>query len=99
MDEFPYLAHETPGLPSIVRALYDSLRPGAGAAANRLRLILCGSAISVMADLLSGTRALRGRAALELRIPPFGYRDARGRWPRPGSSTAGATCSLTGGPL
>jgi hypothetical protein len=45
-----------------------------------VRLILCGSAISVMADLLSGTRALRGRAALELRVRPFGYRDAREYW-------------------
>jgi uncharacterized protein len=42
-----------------------------------LRLILCGSAISVMGDLLSGTKALRGRGALELRIRPFGYREAR----------------------
>ena len=64
LDEFPYLAEETPGLPSIVQSLYDSLGPGSGEQAPSLRLILCGSAISVMGDLLSGTRALRGRAAL-----------------------------------
>ena len=80
LDEFPYLCQENPGLPSIVQSLYDSLGPGAGADAAPLRLILCGSAISVMADLLSGTRALRGRAALELRVRPFGYRDAREYW-------------------
>jgi uncharacterized protein len=80
LDEFPYLCQETPGLPSIVQSLYDSLGPGAGPDAMPLRLILCGSAISVMGDLLSGTRALRGRAALELRVRPFGYRDARGYW-------------------
>jgi hypothetical protein len=78
LDEFPYLCQETPGLPSIVQSLYDSLGPGAGGLP--LRLVLCGSAISVMGDLLSGTKALRGRAALELRVRPFGYRDAREYW-------------------
>ena len=80
LDEFPYLTQETPGLPSIVQALYDDLGPGAGASSVPLRLVLCGSAISVMADLLSGTKALRGRAALELRVRSFGYRDAREYW-------------------
>lgn len=80
LDEFPYLCQETPGLPSIVQSLYDSLGPGAGTGAGPLRLILCGSAISVMGNLLSGTKALRGRAALELRVRPFGYRDAREYW-------------------
>jgi uncharacterized protein len=78
LDEFPYLLQETPGLPSIVQSLYDSLGPGTGGLP--LRLVLCGSAISVMGDLLSGTKALRGRAALELRVRPFGYRDARDYW-------------------
>jgi len=45
-----------------------------------LRLILCGSAISVMSGLLSGTKALRGRGALELRVKPFGFRAARVFW-------------------
>jgi hypothetical protein len=80
LDEFPYLSQETPGLPSIVQSLYDSRGPGAGAGAEPLRLVLCGSAISVMADPLSGTKALRGRAALELCVRPFGYRDAREHW-------------------
>jgi hypothetical protein len=80
LDEFPYLTNETAGLPSIVQSLYDGIGPGAGSTAAPLRLILCGSAISVMGDLLSGTKALRGRAALELRVRPFGYRDAREYW-------------------
>ena len=77
LDEFPYLINETPGLPSIVQGLYDTLGPGAGERSVPLRVILCGSAISVMGDLLSGTRALRGRGALDLRVRPFGYRDTR----------------------
>ena len=80
LDEFPYLARETPGLPSIVQALYDGVGPGAGSARLPLRLILCGSAISVMSGLLSGTKALRGRGALELRVNPFTYREARAYW-------------------
>jgi uncharacterized protein len=80
LDEFPYLAHETPGLPSIVQGLYDEIGPGAMAERIPLRLVLCGSAISVMAGLLSGTKALRGRGALELRVKPFNFRDARAYW-------------------
>lgn len=80
LDEFPYLVHETPGLPSIVQSLYDRIGPGAVSGRAPLRLILCGSAISVMSSLLSGTQALHGRGALELRVKPFGYREARAYW-------------------
>jgi hypothetical protein len=97
LDEFPYLAQEAPGLPSIVQSLYDGLGPGATAAAEPLRLILCGSAISVMSDLLSGTRALRGRAALELRIRPFNYRNAREYWKIENAATAFTHNALIGG--
>ncbi len=97
LDEFPYLAQETPGLPSIVQSLYDGLGPGAGAGTMSLRLILCGSAISVMGDLLSGTRALRGRAALELRVRPFGYRDAREYWGIENLAAALAHNAIVGG--
>ncbi len=97
LDEFPYLAQETPGLPSIVQSLYDGLGPGAGASSAPFRLLLCGSAISVMADLLSGTKALRGRAALELRVRPFGYRDARKYWRIEDPDAAFAHNALVGG--
>jgi uncharacterized protein len=80
LDEFPYLTRESPGLPSIVQAIYDSAGPGSPEPRAPIRLILCGSAISVMSELLSGTKALRGRGALELRVSPFRYRDARAYW-------------------
>jgi hypothetical protein len=79
LDEFPYLAHETPGLPSMIQGLYDEFGPG-GTNPVPLRLILCGSAISIMSDLLSGTKALRGRAALDIRVKPFGFRESREYW-------------------
>jgi hypothetical protein len=97
LDEFPYLTQETAGLPSIVQSLYDGLGPGAGSKARPLRLILCGSAISVMGDLLSGTKALRGRAALELRVRPFGYRDARRYWGIGNPAAAFAHGAIVGG--
>src|ERR1035437_7650597 len=50
-----------------------------------------------MGDLLSGTKSLRGRAALELRIWPFGYRDAREYWGIEDSAAAFAHNALVGG--
>jgi hypothetical protein len=97
LDEFPYLAQETPGLPSIVQSLYDDLGPGAGTSAAPLRLLLCGLAISVMADLLSGIRALRGRASLELRVRSFGYREAREYWGIQDPAVAFAHNAILGG--
>jgi uncharacterized protein len=97
LDEFPYLTHESPGLPSLVQSLYDELGPGSLSEQRPLRIILCGSAISVMSDLLSGTRALRGRGALELRVKPFGYRDARAFWGIENVETALAHNAFVGG--
>ncbi len=96
LDEFPYLVQETTGLPSIVQSLYDSSGPGTRNA-RPMRLLLCGSAISVMRDLLAGTRALRGRAALELRVRPFGYRDAREYWGIENPAAAFAHNAIVGG--
>lgn len=78
IDEFPYLLEGAPELPSVLQNL---LRPrGPAARSWRSRLILCGSALSVMRNLLAGTAPLRGRAALELMVHPFGYRDAAEFW-------------------
>jgi uncharacterized protein len=50
-----------------------------------------------MSDLLAGTRALRGRAALELKVRPFGYREARGYWGIGDVTTAFVHNALIGG--
>lgn len=78
IDEFPYLADQSPELPSALQALYDQRGPATGH--PPFRLILCGSAISVMSTLLAGNQALRGRAVLDMRIGPFAYRDAAQYW-------------------
>lgn len=78
IDEFPYLMRAEPALPSLIQRVIDEQawgeqRPGT-------RLLLCGSAMSVMGDLLAGSAPLRGRASAELLVRPFGYRTAAEFW-------------------
>jgi AAA+ ATPase superfamily predicted ATPase len=80
IDEFPILVKASPALPSIIQR---ELGPGGSGSASRVRLLLCGSAMSVMGGLLSGPTPLRGRASLELVVHPFGYRDAARFWELP----------------
>jgi uncharacterized protein len=77
IDEFPFLNRVSPALPSIIQR---ELGPGGTGRESSVRLILCGSAMSVMGDLLSGRAPLRGRAGLELVVRPFGYQDAAAFW-------------------
>ncbi|MEV0646931.1 ATP-binding protein [Phytomonospora sp. NPDC050363] len=76
IDEFPYLAKTTPELPSLIQREIDRFQ----SAESRMRLLLCGSAMSVMGGLLAGSAPLRGRAQLELIVRPFGYRAAAEFW-------------------
>lgn len=77
IDEYPYLLAKSPDIASAIQLAYDASRLGRQLP---LRLILCGSAMSVMAGLLSGQRALRGRAVLDLVVDPFDYREAAAFW-------------------
>jgi AAA+ ATPase superfamily predicted ATPase len=77
IDEFPFLVSASPALPSIIQR---ELGPGGSGQDSRVRLLLCGSAMSVMGGLLAGHAPLRGRAGLELIVHPFGYRDAARFW-------------------
>lgn len=78
LDEFPYLVEQAPELPSV---LQRALSPRSVARqSGQVRLILCGSAFTVMRGLLGGSAPLRGRAKLELLIQPFDFRDAADFW-------------------
>jgi uncharacterized protein len=77
LDEFPYLSKASPALPSLIQR---ALGPRGQGRASTARLLLCGSAMSVMGKLLSGSAPLRGRASLELIVRPFDYRDAARFW-------------------
>ncbi len=78
LDEFPYLALASRGLPSVIQQALTPGRPER--ATSRTRLLLCGSAMSFMGGMLSGTAPLRGRAGLELRVAPLDYRLAAQFW-------------------
>jgi AAA+ ATPase superfamily predicted ATPase len=78
IDEFPYLVKANPELPSVIQ---QALRPfGHAKSSTRTRLMLCGSALTVMGRLLCGTAPLRGRAGLELVVPPLDHRLAARFW-------------------
>ena len=78
LDEFPYLVEQAPELPSV---LQRALSPrNVAQLSGQVRLILCGSAFTVMRGLLGGSAPLRGRAKLELLVQPFDYREAADFW-------------------
>jgi uncharacterized protein len=77
IDELPFMTRVTPAIPSIIQR---ELGPGGAGAGSSVRLIVCGSAMSVMGGLLSGRAPLRGRAGLELVVHTFRYQDAAVFW-------------------
>jgi uncharacterized protein len=94
IDEFPFLVSASPSLPSIIQR---ELGPGGSGQDSRVRLLVCGSAMSVMGGLLAGHAPLRGRAGLELIVHPFGYRDAARFWEVSDPKLAVLLHSMVGG--
>ncbi len=94
VDEFPYLLRGSPELPSVIQAAFDAAQSGRHPA---FRLVLCGSALSVMTELLTGQHPLRGRASLDLVLEPFDYRAARSFWGIRDHQTAVLVGSVLGG--
>jgi hypothetical protein len=79
IDEFPYLVKASPQLPSLLKRELDARGPSQPGG-RPVRLLLCGSARSVMGSLLAGSAPLRGRAGREMVVRPFGYREAAEFW-------------------
>ncbi len=78
LDEVGYLVQAAPDAPSHLQAV---LSPRGPARTKGLaRLILCGSALGQMRKLLDADAPLRGRAAMELAVHPFSYRQAAEFW-------------------
>lgn len=98
IDELPYLAKSDPSLPSVVQAALSPRRRERRR--SRARLILCGSALSFMGQLLSGSAPLRGRAGLQLTVPTLDYRPVvrfyaavmRPAWPQLQRPSNAPTC-------
>ena len=76
LDEVPYLLSVAPELPSLLQAALSPARRRQ----YRSRVILCGSAFSVMAKLTTGTAPLRGRGSVELLVHPFDFRQSADFW-------------------
>ena len=95
LDEFPYLLEHSPELESVIQralgARSSSRAPG------QARLILCGSAPSVMRKLLSGTAPLHGRAGMGLQMSPFDFRVTRELHAVADFATAHRTYCVIGG--
>ncbi|GAA4993114.1 ATP-binding protein [Yinghuangia aomiensis] len=94
LDEFPFLVKASPELPSL---LQRALGPAARRDGGPVRLLLCGSALSFMGNLLTGTAPLRGRASLELVVPTLDYRLARRFWDLPDRKLAVLVDAVVGG--
>jgi AAA+ ATPase superfamily predicted ATPase len=70
-DEFPYLCDQDQALPSVFQKFVDSGAPAKG----RLKLILCGSIIANMEELLAERNPLYGRQTGIFDIAPLPVRD------------------------
>lgn len=71
LDEFPYLADSTRGLPSIVQRWWDQHGRN-----SNIMLVLCGSAQRFMEELDGVAAPLHQRFTAKFHIGPLGYRDA-----------------------
>lgn len=94
LDEFPFLVKSSPSLPSVIQR---ELGPSGTGRDSMARLLLCGSAMSVMGGLLAGQSPLRGRASLEMLVRPFGYLDAARFWGAEDPKLAALLHSVVGG--
>lgn len=75
LDEYPYLLEHTPQLDSLIQRAFGPRNRRR--VSSQARMVLCGSAMTVMRQILSGSAPLRGRAGLDLRVSPFDFRVAR----------------------
>ena len=89
LDEFQHLVAAAPELPSVLQTRVS--RPGGP------RLIVCGSALGPMRQLLGSDAPLRGRASLEMIVGPFDYRTAARYWRSRDVSSAVKLHALVGG--
>jgi AAA+ ATPase superfamily predicted ATPase len=72
LDEFPFLCEEDQALPSVIQQFMDSGAPRRG----NLKLVLCGSVIAHMSELLAEKNPLYGRHTAVFDVAPLSLRDA-----------------------
>lgn len=93
IDEYPYLAAACPSMNSLLQRFIDHEWKD-----TQLYLILCGSLVSFMRDDVVGESApLHGRATLELKLHPMGYRESGEFVPDYTNEQKAIVYGLTGG--
>ncbi|MCY4104717.1 MAG: hypothetical protein OXG55_15890 [bacterium] len=98
LDEYPYLRRGSAELDSALQAVMDEAAADPGSRRDSpVTVIVCGSAMSAMTGILSGTSPLRGRAALDMPLASFDYRVARGFWGIEDRAVAFAVDAVVGG--
>ncbi|WP_370327296.1 ATP-binding protein [Euzebya sp.] len=70
LDEFPYLCETDPSLPSTLQARWDHRGD------SQLSIILAGSHVGLMEELVASDAPLFGRPDMHLRLQPFSWRHA-----------------------
>lgn len=71
IDEFPYLVDNDASLPSILQRFWDSGMAHRG----NLKIVLCGSAIAQMEELLAERNPLYGRKTMSLELRQMNLRE------------------------
>lgn len=97
LDELPFLIDHSPELPGVLQWLYDTHGPTRGGEKPPVRLIVCGSALSVMSDLLTESKALYGRAMLNICLGAFDHVDSAAFWGITDPDTALRVHAIVGG--
>lgn len=70
IDEFPYLSKESPELTSVLQTMWDHRWRD-----RRMKILLCGSHITLMKQLEGRDQPLHGRRTARITVSPFIYSD------------------------
>lgn len=92
LDEFPYLAESTPGLPSVIQRWWDR-----GGKDSSIMLVLCGSAQTFMETLDAQAAPLHQRFTAKIHVGPLGYRDAAAFTPALSAEDKARVYAILGG--
>lgn len=68
LDEYPYLRENVKGLDSVLQSVSDEYRDS-----SNMKLIICGSYVDTMKELLARQNPLYGRIDLTLNLKPMDY--------------------------